>query len=98
MTITIKLELEVRDYDLWRQAFDRDQAGRADRGMRRYRIYRPVDDDKRVMLDSDWDDREAAQRFLDIMRTQVWPDPTKAPAKIGQPRTVITQLVETREY
>lgn len=94
----MKLELEVRDYDAWRQAFAQDQAGRAAHGMRRYRIYRPVDDDKRIMLDSDWDDAASAQRFLDVMRTQVWPDPEKAPAKVGQPRTVITELVETQEY
>lgn len=98
MTITMKVELEVRDYDMWRQAFAQDQAGRAEHGMRRYRIYRPVDDSKRVLLDSDWDDAASAERFLDVMRTRVWPDPAKAPAKVGQVRTVITELVETHEY
>ena len=98
MSITMKLELEVRDYDLWRQAFAQDRAGRAAHGMRRYRIYRPIDGEKRVMLDSDWDDAASAERFLEVMRTQVWPDPEKAPAKVGQPRTVITELVETHEY
>ncbi len=98
MTITMKIELEVRDYNLWRQAFAQDRAGRAAHGMRRYRIYRPVDDEKRVMIDSDWDAAASAQRFLDVMRAQVWPDPEKAPAKVGQPRTVITELVETHEY
>jgi hypothetical protein len=32
------------------------------------------------------------------MRTQVWPDPDKAPAKIGAPRTSIIELVEHHDY
>ena len=98
MTITMKLELEVRDYDQWRQAFAQDQAGRAAHGMRHDRIYRPIDDGKWVLLGSDCDDADSAHRFLEVMRTQVRPDPAKAPAKIGQPRTVITELVETHDY
>jgi hypothetical protein len=66
--------------------------------MRRYRIFRPIDDDKRVLLDGDFDDAPSARRFLEAMRTQVWPDPGKAPAKIGMPVIVIAELVETCEY
>ena len=50
------------------------------------------------MLDADFDSPEAAEGFLDIMRTRVWPDPEKAPAKVGAPRTRIMRMVETREY
>jgi hypothetical protein len=66
--------------------------------MRSYRIFRPVDDEHRVMLDSEFDDAASAQKFLDVMRTQVWPDPAKAPAKVGQPRTAVVELVESHEY
>ncbi len=96
--VTLRLELEVRDYDLWREAFGKDAGGRAERGMRNYRILRPVDDPYRVMLDGDFDDASAAQGFLDTMRSKVWPDPAKAPAKIGQPRTAIVELVESHDY
>ncbi len=98
MTTTLKIDIQVRDYDLWRQAFSQDQAGRAAHGMRRYRIFRPVDDDKRVLLDADFDEPASAHGFLDVLRAQVWPDPKKAPAKIGQPTAVVAQLVETHEY
>jgi len=50
------------------------------------------------MLDADFDRAEEAQAFLDIMRTKVWPDPEKAPAKVGAPRTHIVEMVERREY
>ena len=95
---TLRIELEVRDYEQWREAFGQDAGRRAENGMRRYRIFRPVDDPHRVMLDGEFDDAAAAQRFLEIMRTQVWPDPAKAPAKLGQPRSTILELAESQEY
>jgi len=95
---TLRLELEIRDYDQWREAFRKDAAGRAKNGMRSYRIFRPVDDPHRVMLDGNFDDTATAEHFLQIMRTQVWPDPTKAPAKVGQPRTTLLELVESHDY
>lgn len=95
---TLRIELEVRDFDLWREAFGKDAAGRAAHGMRAYRIFRPVDDPHRVMIDGEFGDTGAAQGFLDVMRTQVWPDPQKAPSKIGQPRAAIVELVESHDY
>jgi hypothetical protein len=95
---TLRLEIEVRDYDLWRGAFERDAGGRQQAGMRRYRIFRPVDDPHRVLVDADFDQAKEAQAFLNIMRTKVWPDPEKTPAKIGAPRTHIMEMVESREY
>ena len=97
-TATLRVELQVRDYDLWRGAFERDAGGRKEAGMRRYRIFRPTDDANSVMLDADFDSVEDAQGFLDIMRTRVWPDPDKAPAKVGTPQTKIIEMVESREY
>ncbi len=97
-TATLRVELRVRDYDLWRRAFEGDAGGRQQAGMRRYRIFRPTDDATCVMLDADFDSAQEAEAFLDIMRTRVWSDPEKAPAKVGVPLTRIVELVETREY
>lgn len=98
MTTTLRIELQVRDYDLWRTAFEQDAGGRARAGMRRYRIHRPRDDDKCVLIDGDFDTTEQAEAFLEVMRTQVWPDPAKAPAKTGTPQTRLVELVDTKEY
>jgi len=92
---TLRIELKVRDYDMWRAAFARDAGGRAEAGMRRYRIFRPVDDPKCVMVDGEFDETAQAQAFLDIMRTRVWNDPEKAPAKLGTPRVHIVEMVES---
>jgi hypothetical protein len=88
----------VRDYDLWRTAFDKDAGGRERSGTRRYRIFRSVDNDHEVMLDLDFDTADEAQGFLDILRTDVWPSPDKAPAKVGVPRARIIDLVDAHEY
>ena len=61
---TLHVELDVRDYDLWRDAFGRDAGGRQKAGVLRYCIFRPVDDDKHVMLDLDFDSAEKADGFL----------------------------------
>ncbi len=95
---TLRVELQVRDYDLWREAFERDAGGRQRSGMRRYRIFRPTDDPSCVMLDADFDSAEEAEAFLEIMRRDVWPDPEKAPAKVGIPQTRIVEVVESKEY
>jgi hypothetical protein len=98
VTATLRVELEVRDYDLWRSAFDKDAGGRERAGARRYRIFRPVDDEHQLMLDLDFDSAEAAQGFLDILRNDVWRSPEKAPAKLGTPKTRIVDLVDSHEY
>lgn len=95
---TLRVELEVRDYDLWKSAFEKDAGGRARSGARRYRIFRPVDDEHAVMLDIDFDSAIDARGFLDILRTKVWPSPEKAPAKVGAPKIHILEMAESREY
>ena len=95
---TLRVQVKVRDYDMWREAFERDAGGRQQSGMRSYRIFRPVDDANCVMLDGEFDTREAAEGFLTVMREKVWPDPEKAPAKIDAPETRIIELVESKQY
>jgi hypothetical protein len=98
MTGTLRVELEVRDYDLWRSAFDKDAGGRERFGARSYRIFRPVDNEHEVMLDLDFDTAAEANQFLEILRNQVWPSGEKAPAKVGAPKTRIIDLVESHQY
>lgn len=95
---TLRVGLEVRDYDMWRTAFGQDAGGRQRAGARRYRIFRPVDDPKFVMIDIDFDTVDQAERFLEVMRNDVWSSPEKAPAKVGTPQTRIVDMVESKDY
>ena len=60
-TTTLKLEHAIVEFEIWKRAFERDPVGREQSGVRRYRVFRPVDDPHSVMLDLDFDGpKEAA--------------------------------------
>ena len=47
----LRIEHPVSDFDGWKKAFDSDPIGREKSGVRRYRVLRPIDDAKYVMID-----------------------------------------------
>lgn len=95
---TLRIELQVRDYELWRNAFEKDAAGRERSGAQGYRIFRPAEQDHVVMLDIDFGSAAEAGAFLNTLRTKVWPSSEKSPAKMGEAKTLILEMVEAREY
>jgi hypothetical protein len=95
---TLRIDLEVRDYDMWRDAFGKDAGGRGRHGARHHRIFRAVGDDRRVTLDIDFDTPSQADCFLSVLRNDVWSSSEKAPAKLGTPSAQIIDLVESHEY
>jgi hypothetical protein len=95
---TLRIDLEVKDYDMWREAFGKDAGGRGRHGARCHRIFKAVGDDHRVTLDIDFDTPSEADAFLTVLRNDVWSSTDNAPAKIGTPSTQIIDLVESHEY
>ena len=96
--VTLRVRLRVRDYDMWRDAFGKDAGGRQASGATGYRIFRLHEDPARVELDVDFPTATEAEKFLEVMRRDVWNDPEKAPAKLGTPETSILQVMETHAY
>lgn len=96
--ITMRVRLRVQDYDMWREAFGKDSGGRQAHGATGYRIFRLHEDPNRVELDVDFPTPTEAEKFLEVMRRDVWPDPEKAPAKLGAPETSILEVMETHAY
>jgi hypothetical protein len=104
MTTTLKIEHAIVDFETWKQAFERDPIGRERSGVRRYRVFRPVDDPKYVIIDLDFDGPTQAQAFLESLRG-VWsradlsPGLSREPAagRVG-PQARIVQEVEARSY
>ena len=88
---TLHIEHPITDFGTWRAAFDRFEAARADGGVVAARIYRPVDDDKYVLIDLDFATVDQAQKFHEFLRTRVWSTPDNAPALAGIPVTRILQ-------
>jgi hypothetical protein len=75
-------------------AFDRFAEFRQQAGVRRHRIQRPVDDGRHVFIDLDFDNRDDAARFLDVLQAKVWSSRENAPALAGTPLTRILEPVE----
>jgi hypothetical protein len=91
----LRIEHPVPDYGNWKMAFDSDPVGRVKPGVRRYRILRPVDDQKFAMIDLEFDTVSQAEDLLAAMRT-VW---GRVEGKIMMdPKAKIVEAVETIEY
>jgi len=59
--ITLRIEHKIANYDGWKRAFDSDPINRKESGVKRYRVYRPADDDLFIIIELDFDNLEQAQ-------------------------------------
>ena len=64
---TLRIENRVHNYDSWRQAFDKFDALRREKGVRAYRVSRPADDPLRVLIDLDFDSPTRAEDFRETL-------------------------------
>jgi quinol monooxygenase YgiN len=94
----LRIEFQIRDFDMWKAAFDHDVVGRQQSGVRRYRIFRPIDDPNYIMLDFEFDNASEAEAFLAALRRDVWSSREAAPSLLGTPQTRIVEAVESKEY
>jgi hypothetical protein len=90
---TLHIEHAVTDYDTWKAAFDRFAEVRGRSGVRQHRVQSPVDDPAYLSIDLEFDDADAAVRFLDFLRTRVWASREAAPALVGVPTTRILETL-----
>lgn len=90
---TLQIEHGVRDYEAWKTAFDSDPVGREAGGVRSYRILRPADDPRYVIVDLEFATIEEAEAFRRKLR-QMWDD---VDTRLGleSPRARIVDVVES---
>lgn len=86
---TLRIEHAIHDYETWQRAFEGFAAARAKAGVRGYTIRQPVNDQKYLMLDLEFDTAGQAQAFGDFLRRRVWSSPASSPALAGDVRTQI---------
>lgn len=96
MTI-LHIEHPIRDFDLWKKAFDSDPIGRERSGVRQYQVLRPVDNPNYVMIDLSFDNSEAAEAALVALR-ELWRSSAASPVLMGSPHTRMVEVVESKEY
>lgn len=87
---TLHIEHAITDYPTWRNAFQRFTDTRSRAGVTAHRIRRPVDDERYVVVDLDFDDAEAAERFKGFLHENVW-GTDQAPALVGTPQARVLE-------
>jgi hypothetical protein len=92
---TLQIEHGIKDYGMWKGAYDADPLGREASGVVAARVSRPVADDHYVVLDLDFATRPEAESFLDRLKAQVWSTPNLSPALAGGPKTRVVEQVFT---
>ena len=101
---TLKIEHAIVDFETWKQAFERDPIGREASGVRRYRVFRPEDDPRYVLIDLDFDGAAQAHAFLEKLEG-VWRRADLSPGlarpageTATKPRARILEEVDARTY
>jgi hypothetical protein len=90
----LRIEHAVPDYGAWKKAFDSDPLGRQRSGVRRYRVLRPVDDARYVLVDLEFDTLAQAEATHRALR-QVWGQVEGKVIEKGSARIVeVTEAVE----
>lgn len=88
---TLHVEHGIKDFALWKQAFDRDPVDRAASGVVGHRISRPVDDPHYVVVELDFEDLSQAEQLLANLKANVWNSSAVSPALQGAPQTRILE-------
>ena len=101
---TLKIEHPIGDFETWKTAFERDPVGRKQAGVRRYRVFRPAEDPKYVIIDLDFARAAEAHAFLESMQ-KVWSRVELSPGLLREqgairvtPRARIVEEVDSRVY
>lgn len=93
MTV-LHIEHPVPNYEGWKKAFDADPMNRKQSGVKRYRVYRSVQEPNYVAIDLEFDDRSSAEKMLNALEV-MWKkiDGTV----ITGPKAKLFDVVETVE-
>jgi hypothetical protein len=91
----LRIEHKVPNFDGWKKTFDSDPINRKKSGVRRYRIFRPMDDPGYVIIDLEFDNFIKAETALVALRN-LW---NQVEGKIIiHPQTRILDIAEAIEY
>lgn len=92
---TLHIEHPISDLTTWLTAFAKFAEARQKAGVRAQRIYQPVNDDKYIVLDLDFDTADEAAGFKTFLESNVWSSHEASPGLAGAPQARILQRVLT---
>jgi hypothetical protein len=93
----LQFEHAINDFVTWKAAFDRDPIDRRGLGVRRHRVYRPLDDPSYVIGELEFETQAEAHACGDALRA-LWSSRQTSPALLGAPCVRIVEMVEHHQY
>jgi hypothetical protein len=91
---TLHIEHAISDLDTWLGAFGRFAEARTNAGVKAERVHQPVDDDRYIYVELDFDETEQAEGFKNFLEARVWSNPDASPALEGTPRARVLSEVK----
>ena len=91
---TLHIEHPISDLGTWLGAFNQFADARRDAGVKAQRIHQPVDDDKYIVVQLDFDTVEAAEQFKGFLETVVWQSRELSPGIDGSPMARVLRQVQ----
>lgn len=91
---TLHIEHPIHDLNTWVTAFSKFSEARQKGGVRAFRIYQPVADNKYILIDLDFDTVDQAEHFKRFLEENVWSSPTASPGLAGSPQARVLVQVE----
>jgi hypothetical protein len=92
---TLHIEHPVTDFGAWQAAFGRFAGVRAQHGVHRQHIQRPVDDPNYVVIDREIETRAQAEALLGFLRQNVWSTDQAGAVLAGAPQARILESAPT---
>jgi hypothetical protein len=90
---TLHIEHAISDLETWIDAFDRFEDARKGAGVLAQRVSQPVDDDKYIVVQLDFESEAEADQFRGFLENRVWSNPDASPALEGEPRARVLRDV-----
>lgn len=91
----LRIEHPIFNYEDWKRAFDSDPVNREKSGVRRHQLLRPIDDEKYVIIDLEFDTANQAEALLAALRV-LWGRVEGTIMMNAQVR--IVEVLESKEY
>lgn len=89
----LRIQHAVQNFEGWKRAFDSDPMDRRGSGVRRYQVYRTVEDPDLVMIDLELDTLQDAGRLLERLQ-ELWAG--RGGAVMRNPQAWILEHVESK--
>jgi ribosomal protein L35AE/L33A len=93
--IILQIEHPVPNFEGWKKAFDSDPMNRKQSGVKRYKIFRQMDNPNYVFIELEFDNAQEAEAMLSRLQ-KLW---NQVEGKVmSNAKARIVEFVESKEY